>query len=493
MNPCMPILLLAVGGATPPALLPSTPTAASPASPTRRPITPPPSGVVSRVQPPSFQTTTLENGLQVMLLQTKGPQNPVVHLELVSTGGWGSDPIELGGQTLLAYLMAFSGTSQYPGARFRQYTNRMSAHFDVQVHEDHASFVLRGPARNLERMVQLMAGIAQRPIGSEQGLERLKSYADRRLDAQDLGPLRRAERLMRPLTFGRRHPYGRPGTGSAKSLGRITFEGMVKHRLGLIRPKSSALVISGAISLPRALELSKSAFKDWKASPRRNMAFVPDAPIAVDNRVHILHRPGSTQSLVCALRAVAGRGTAQAEAFRVAAHILAGATDSRLQSLMREQAGYTYGVSSSISAHSRLSAFKICSKVEGSATIRAAQDMLRELGRMRTQPADQATVDRAVHALKGQHIERYETLEGSVEQAKETFLSKAQAMNVETSTQGISAAQVAEVSGQYLDPQRFRLVIVGDAARLQADIGDLNRGLVVHRAPRSRRPGSGRR
>ncbi len=489
MSPCLPVLLLAVSGAAPGAAATNPAATAQPAPSAARPTTPPASGPVSDVQPPRFQTTTLSNGLQVMLLQTKGQQNPVVHLELVSTGGWGSDPIELGGQTFLAYLMGFWGTTQYPGPRFTQYTNRMSAHFDVQVHEDYGSFVLRGPARNLERMVQLMAGIARQPVGSQQSLERLKSFAERRLEVGDLGPMRQAQRLMKPLTFGRRHPYGRPGTGSAKSLARITFEGLARHRRGLVRPQNSALIISGAISLHRALELSKSAFKDWKASPYRNQAFVPDAPIAVDNRVHVLHRPGSTQSLVCALRAVTGRGTAQAEAFAVAAHILAGATDSRLQSLMREQAGYTYGVSSSISAHRRLSGFKVCSKVERSATIRAAQDMLRELGRMRSQPADQATVDRAVDALKGQHVERYETLEGSVEAAKETFLSKAEAMKVQTSTQGLTAAQVAEVSGRYLDPNRFRLVIVGDAAVLQADIGDLNRGLVVHSPRRAPRPG----
>ncbi len=449
----------------------------APAQSLRRTI-PPPSGQPSQVKVPQFQVTRLENGLQVFLLDRPGKDAPIVHIELVSRGGAALDDGGREGETFMAYLLAFLGGKGHEGPRFDRYLNGLSAAFDVEVRPDHASFVMRGPARNLERMVELMADVALHPVSSKTSFKYLRKLAKRRLHRRSADPFSQAQRLLAPLTFGRRHPYARPAIGTPESLEQLTYEALVKHRKTILDPAQSALIISGDLRPEEVLAIAHRTFGSWKRTTPAKTVTVPKAALSPDRRLYLLDRPKSTQTLVCALQSVMGRGAKEARAFEVAAYILGGAFDSRLQTQMREEAGYTYGVSTDIRWNEGISGFVVCAKVQRDATLRACQDMLQTIAQMSSQPPDAQTIARAQTNLEGGHIHSFESLVGSVAEAKSEFL-RGPLEQTQGSTGAITVAEVSQMSSRYLQPNDMRLLLVGDAAGLREELGALNRGIVL--------------
>lgn len=449
-----------------------------PQASTVRRSAPPPSGSPSKTEVPKFTVTRLGNGLQVFLLAKSGMNSPIVHVELVSRGGSALDVKGHQGESFLAYLMAFNGGKSHSGHRFDQYLNGLSAAFDVDVQPDHAAFLMQGPARNLERMVELMADIVQHPMASELAFRNLRKLAKRRLHRRSADPFSQAQRLLAPLTFGRRHPYGQPALGDLSSLERLTYEALAKHRVGLLDPAESALIITGDVRPEEILGIAHRTFGGWKLTTPPKRAKVATTALSPDRRIHLLDRPESTQTLVCALQAVMGRGTKDARAFEVAAHILGGAFDARLQTQMRERAGYTYGVSTDIRWYKGVSGFTVCAKVQRAATLRACQDMLQTIEQMTTEPPDAQTIARAERNLQGRRTRKFESLHGSAGEAKSEFLRAAE-LATTSSTAAVSVAEISDVTARYLRAKDMRLLLVGDAAKIRDELGALDRGVVL--------------
>ncbi|MCA9555214.1 MAG: insulinase family protein, partial [Myxococcales bacterium] len=243
------------------------------------------------------------------------------------------------------------------------------------------------------------------------------------------------------------------------------------------------VIISGAVSPGEAINMARSAFERWKVEGKASLPSVAVVPAPPDTRVHLLDRPRATQTLVCALTTVMGREDPDAPAMEVAVHILAGAFDSRLQTAMREEGGYTYGVQSAIDWFHGSSRLSICAQVERGETVRAAQEILRQVEGMRSAPPDEAAVARALEGLRGSAAGHYETLGGSAAEAREAFL-RAATWSAASSTEAgaaapVSAARVAAVAERLLRADRIALLLVGDARRLRPVLGDLDRGVVI--------------
>ena len=153
--------------------------------------------------------------------------------------------------------------------------------------------------------------------------------------------------------------------------------------------------------------------------------------------------------------------------------VLGGSFTSRLNFLLREQKGYTYGAGSSFSSYRRPSSFSARSSVFTKSTAPAVSDFLTEIGRMRTDEITTAELTKARASLLGRMAEALSTSSGTAATFAEIGLYELPVDEPARFVEAIAttgAAEIRALAGRYLDPDRLGVVIVGDRATIEPEL-----------------------
>ena len=224
----------------------------------------------------------------------------------------------------------------------------------------------------------------------------------------------------------------------------------------------------------------------WPARDGRRVAAEAGAAgVAIPRgpSLSLVHRAGAAQSELRVGRVAAARSTPDYAALAVMNTILGGTFVSRINTKLREQKGFTYGVRSSFDYRREPGPFSVQTSVQASATTEAIGDILeeiREIGGDR--PASGAELARAQAALTRSYPRSFETAEQvtrAVAQIALHGLPDDYFDNFVRDVGRVSAAQVSDVARRYVASDDLHVVVVGDRAHL--DPSGLGLGPAVER------------
>jgi zinc protease len=160
--------------------------------------------------------------------------------------------------------------------------------------------------------------------------------------------------------------------------------------------------------------------------------------------------------------------------------ILGGSFTSRLNTNLREVHGYTYGASSSFDMRAAPGPFVAASNVQTDKTVESLREFFKELdGMQQPVPADELRRARNLEALG--FPAGFETTSGMagnlselvIYDLPETFFN-----DYVPKIQAVTAADVARAAKQYLQSDKFAIVVVGDLSKIEKPIRDANLGPV---------------
>jgi zinc protease len=161
--------------------------------------------------------------------------------------------------------------------------------------------------------------------------------------------------------------------------------------------------------------------------------------------------------------------------------VLGGTFTSRLNLRLREQSGYTYGAFSHFSFRRGAGPFVAGAAVQTEVTDRAIAESFEEMARLRREPVEAEELRRAKQYLTLGLARAFET-NGSV--ASRLAELELYGLGADYWSQysgwisGVSADAVMDAAQHYLDPERMRVAVVGDAAKVRSSIESLGIGPV---------------
>jgi zinc protease len=150
-------------------------------------------------------------------------------------------------------------------------------------------------------------------------------------------------------------------------------------------PQGAALVIVGDLTPSEALNLAEQYFGRWSGDAVH--VPVPDPGEPAPSRVLVVNRPGSPQTQLLLGHFGATRGDPDYASIEVMNMLLGGMFSSRINNNLREVHGYTYGARSQFVYRRALGPFLVSTAVRTEATAAALAEVLREIDRLRENPA----------------------------------------------------------------------------------------------------------
>ncbi|GGX32134.1 peptidase M16 [Streptomyces noursei] len=439
---------------------------------------------------PAPDRSRLANGLTLLTSHRPGQQVVAVEVNLVAP--LETEPEGLDGVATIMARALSEGTDKHTAEEFAAELERCGATLDAHADHPGVRVSLEVPASRLPRALGLLADALRAPAFPESEIERLVGNRLDEIPHELANPARRAAVALSKELFPATSRMSRPRQGTEETVARIDAAAVRAFYDAHVRPATGTAVIVGdftGVDLDAALADTLGAWTGSTAeSPKPSAVVADDA-----GRVVIVDRPGAVQTQLLIGRVGADRHDQVWPAQVLGTYCLGGTLTSRLDRVLREEKGYTYGVRSfgqvlrssapsSPEGATGAALLAISGSVDTASTGPALQDLWTVLRTLAAEGLTDAERDVAVQNLVGVAPLKYETaaavagtLADQVEQQlPDDYQAQLYARLAKTGTVEATAAVVSA-----FPVDRLVTILVGDAAQIAEPVKALGIGEVT--------------
>ncbi|MFD8649171.1 M16 family metallopeptidase [Streptomyces mirabilis] len=434
---------------------------------------------------PAPERGTLDNGLTVLRCHRPGQQ--VVAVEVLLAAPLEAEPAGLDGVATIMARAFSEGTDKLSAEEFAAELERCGATLDAHADHPGVRLSLEVPVSRLPKALGLLADALRAPAFAESEVERLVRNRLDEIPHETANPARRAAKELSKELFPATSRMSRPRQGTEETVQKIDSTAVRAFFDKHVRPATSTAVIVGDLTGVDLDALIAETLGDWtgsSAEPR------PVPPVAADDtgRVIIVDRPGAVQTQLLIGRVGADRHDRVWPAQVLGTYCLGGTLTSRLDRVLREEKGYTYGVRAfgqvlrAAPDGTGIAMLAISGSVDTPNTGPALDDLWKVLRTLAAEGLTDAERDVAVQNLVGVAPLKFETaaaVAGTLADQVEQYLPDDYQATLyqQLAATGTVEATAAAVSAFPVD--RLVTVLVGDAAQIQEPVKTLGIGEVT--------------
>lgn len=453
----------------------SAPAAGPPAT-----ATPPELGAPPRLSLPEPQEVTLANGLTLKLVEMR--EVPVVQAVLSIEGGAQLDG-DIAGLATFTANMLDEGAGTRDAFELAEELEYLGASLSTGAGWDAMTLSLRAPSRTFDDALGLLADVVLRPTLAAEDIARQRDLRIASILAARDQPAAVASDVFGYTVYPATHPYHRPLGGDSISTTRLDSATVRAFWTRVANPARATLVLAGAISLADAQRAVEAALGGWRApagaTARANA--VAEAP-RPETRVFLVDKPEAAQSIIMIGAPGVERRSDDYAKIVLMNTILGGSFSARLNDILREQKGFTYGAFSNFTWRPVPGPFVASAAVRTDVTDSSLAIVLDEFRRIRAEPVSAAELDRARSYVTLGALGDYETTGqvASTLAGLDLFgIPLTQVPEELEQVRTLDAAAVQAAATRYLDPDHMTVVVVGDIAKIRPGVEALGLGPVT--------------
>ena len=429
----------------------------------------------------------LANGLTVLRCHRPGQQ--VVAVQICLDMPLDAEPDGLDGIAAIMLSALSEGTSKHTAEEFAAEMERCGATLDASADYQGARVSLEVPISRLPKALELLAEALHTPTFPRSEIERLVRNRLDEIPLEMASPGRRAAKQLAQELFPASARLSRPRAGTGDNVARIDAAGVRAFYQAHVRPATATAVVVGDLTGADLDAVLAGTLGGWTGDAAEP---VPMPPVVADDtgRVVIVDRPGAVQTQLLIGRTGPDRHDRAWPALVLGTYCLGGTLTSRLDRVLREEKGYTYGVRAfqrvlrSPAPHAArratgVSVLAISGSVDTASTGPALDDVRKVLRTLAAEGLTETERDTAVQNLVGVAPLRYEraasvagTLADQVEQdLPDDYQAQLYARLAQTGTAEATAAVIAAFPESCLVT-----ILVGDASQIKTPVKALGIG-----------------
>ena len=423
---------------------------------------------------------TLPNGVELVLYDIPGQY--VVSVRTAVPFPLSAEPAEVEGVATIMARMLDEGTAEHSAEEFAELLERKGIAIGAGVTDAGLSVDLDVPKGRLAEALDLLRRLLADPVFPQPELDRhLKTRLAEIEQERALGPQRAARQFVATI-FDPGDRASRPTGGSPATVRAITREAVAEFHRGQVGPRGATVVVAGDLADLDVPALAAAGLGSW-SNPHQRELPAPAAPAFAGDRARLVlvDRPGAVQSeLLVGCPGPDRRADGGWAAYPVLGFVVGGSPNARVDAVLREEKGYTYGIRSAFRPRRRGGLFLTSGSVRADATVESVHLLLDILGRVGDGLAEEevrAGVDFISKTAPG----RFATADAVADEAA--------ALSLEGLTTQFTTDNLERMRS--LDPDalltawrqwvtgEWTVVVVGDAARWADGLRGLGLGEVV--------------
>lgn len=430
---------------------------------------------------PSFSHERLSNGIDVIAVHL--PERELLSGVLFESIGAGDEHEDEAGLTVLMARAMTEGTRSRDAVALVEAGERLGASIHAEAGWDALSVGVDVPAERLGPALDLVAEIMAEPAFPDAEVDRLREERLNDILQARADPRRRAEEGFIETIYAPGSPYRRPAAGLRETVERIDAAAVRAMHARRFDPNRMTLIVGGDLSGIDVVGLARDRFGGWQPSltcegPRQVTARPADNPW----RIRVLDRPGSVQTEIRIGHVGLPRRIPDFHALSIMGAILGGLFNSRLNRVLREDRGYTYGASAGFDLRRAAGPFAARAAVNTDVTVPAIRDILAELEGMHERPVTRDELHAARDFLVGVFPLRFETpaaVVGAISSVVIHDLPDDELARYRPALEAVTVEDVTAAARDHVHPDRASILLVGDASAFLADLEAAGLGDVV--------------
>ncbi|MDX2160370.1 MAG: pitrilysin family protein [bacterium] len=417
---------------------------------------------------PEIRETTLENGLTVIVIPR--PEVPIISVDVYMPGGESAVAPELAGVAGMTADLLTRGTENRTAQEIAAEIEQVGGVVGADATQDRLAAGVFALREDAELAFAILSDIVLNPTFPEAELEVSRQQFITSLQDVFANPDALAARTFTRLVYGD-HPYGIVPTET--SLTAIDRDAIAAYYADQANPARAFMIITGAITPEDGTALAEQYFSGWVWEGDDELAALPEPQTSTEPGIYLVDRPGSTQAqYVIGSLGISGSDERR-DAARVLNTILGAGFTSRLMQVIREELGYTYGISSSFTYPVTQGTVSIATAVGNDVAAPALEAILEQVNLLRDETVPQSELDAKLSGLIGSEALRLETYQSLVD-----FVAALRLRGLPVSEISDRIVRLANVDVETIQtaaqtlivPENLLIVVVGDADVLEAPL-----------------------
>jgi zinc protease len=355
---------------------------------------------VEKVYIPEALSFVLNNGVPVYMIEAGTEE--IMRLEFTFRAGQVKEHLPLLASTV--NMMLSEGSQNYTSEKLNRLLDYYGAFLNLSAEKDRAGIVIFFLNKHIEKILELCFEILFRPVFPEEELNSLmkKRLSWHQVNREKIQTL--AIDKFFQSAFGKNHPYGY--LLENRDFNNLTPTHLIDFHKKFYIPMNMAVIISGKIP-EKTAGLMNKYFGDTSSENIYSNEPENILKAEIEKKTHI-EKPGSIQSAIRIGSPTINKRHSDYVGLKVLDSILGGYFGSRLMKNIREEKGYTYGISSSLSSLD-LSGYKVIStEVNNEYCSYALDEIYKEIQLLQQKPVPRDELEVVRNYMAGEILRMFD-------------------------------------------------------------------------------------
>ena len=435
----------------------------------------PPPGKTPDLRVPTWTRTTLANGADFIVSEKH--DLPLVSFSITLLGGSNQfEPAERTGVASMTASMMSEGTKARDGEALSNALQLLGTSVSTNVVGESGSMTFVSTTGKFAQTLDILADMLLNSTFPADALERLRAQRLVALTQARAQPAAIAGRVFPKVLYGPVHPYGRVAT--EESIKAVTRDDIVAFHAKYFQPGRALVTVVGDVTAAGVKPVVEKALAAWPKGGTRPDFTYPAVPERPTTTIYLVDRPGAAQSTVAIGEPGPPRSTPDYYAMQVMNTMLGGMFQSRLNANIREEKGYSYGVSSSFAYGKGPGPFRTGGDIVGDKTDAALVEFMKELKGIL---GDRPVTDEELQTAKDSLIQRLPgtfasvtAINGALTTLWNQGLPDDYYQQYSKAIAAVNKADVLRVAKKYIEIDKLAIVIVGDRASIEGPLKATN-------------------
>ncbi len=345
---------------------------------------------------PEIDTKELKNGISFHQLITKN--QPVLGLQIAFETGRCQE--NKTGEASFMAKMLLEGTTTHTGKQIADKISFYGASINIDSGNDFTIVSFYTLGKHLEHLLPLLKEILQEPTFPQSELDNLKNRSVQNLKIQEERTAYLATVKLKEELFKQNHPYAT--SASEDTIRAVQKQDIVDFYENNIKSNAFESYLVGDID-EHSEKLITDFIESFEVDESKKEKSVLENPA---NQVTKIYEQveGSVQTSIRIGRLLFNQKHPDYAAFKVMNMILGGYFGSRLMQNIREDKGYTYGISSRNAAMKNGSYFVIGTDVKKEIYQDAVNEIYKEIEKLKNEPVTEDELENVKNYMSGNFL-----------------------------------------------------------------------------------------